>query len=159
MSEGTTTHAPGTEVRKSTVVDVPAERAFAVFTEQPMDWWPPTHVLVRQRRIDIAFEPRVGGRCYEVDVAGNECDWGRVLVWEPPHRLAMTWRVNGRWQQIGDDEASEIEVTFTPLCPDRTRVELAHVHLDRLGDTAQAMFQVLDGPSPGETLARFAQAV
>ncbi|PRX51422.1 uncharacterized protein YndB with AHSA1/START domain [Prauserella shujinwangii] len=157
MSERSTT--AGLEVRKSVVVEGTPERAFAVFTERPMDWWPPHHVLVRRPRVAITFEPRVGGRYYEVDAEGEEADWGRVLVWEPPHRLAMTWRVNGHWQRIGDDEASEIEVTFVPLDSGRTRVELAHLHLDRLGDTAEAMMRALDGPSPGETLASFARAV
>jgi hypothetical protein len=48
---------------------------------------------VKKERAGLAFEPGVGGRYYEWDVDGTKVDWGRVLVWEPPFSLAMTWRV------------------------------------------------------------------
>ena len=64
---------------------------------------------------------------------GSECDWGRVLAWEPPHRLVVTWQINGQWQYDDDPErASEIEVRFSPDGPEQTTVELEHRHLDRL---------------------------
>lgn len=43
--------------------------------------------------------------------------------------------------------------------PGRTRVELAHVRLDKHGPDAERIFQALDGPSPGETLQRFSEVV
>ncbi|MGK5627341.1 SRPBCC family protein [Streptomyces sp. URMC 123] len=148
------------DVRKSVTVAATPEHCFAVFTERPMDWWPPSHVLLTEERAGLAFEPGVGGRCYEWDVSGHEIAWGRVLEWEPPRRLAMTWRIDGNWRPIDDDErASVIEVTFTPAGPYSTRVELAHVQLHRHGADAERIFRALDGPSPGETLALFAKAV
>lgn len=147
-------------VRKSVVVGVSAQQAFDVFTQRPMDWWPPNHILLRQPRVAIRFERGVGGRYYEIDVAGNEAVWGVITTWDPPQRLHMTWRVDGRWQPLADDtSASDIEVTFTPLNAGTTRVELAHLNLERVGETAQALFAALDGPSPGDTLTRFCQAV
>lgn len=148
------------DVRK--FVDVPADvdKCFEVFTQRPTDWWPPSHMLVTEPRAGLAIEPRVGGRYYEWDVNGGEADWGKVLVWEPPHRLRLTWRIDGRFRSIPDDErASEIEVTFTALGESLTRVELAHVRLEKHGPDAARIFQALDGPSPGETLQRFADAV
>jgi len=72
----------------------------------------------------------------------------------------MTWRIDGRWQMITDDDkASEIEVTFTALSDDTTEVELAHVRLHKHGDDAKLIHAALDGPSPGETLAKYAKLV
>ncbi|MFP8961189.1 SRPBCC family protein [Streptomyces nanhaiensis] len=148
------------DVRKSVTVAATPEHCFKVFTERPEDWWPPTHVLLKNERVGLAFEPGEGGRYYEWDAEGNEIDWGRVLTWEPPRGLSMTWRIDGRWQSIPDDErASEIEVTITPVDAATTRVELAHVKLHRHGPDAQAIHRALDGPSPGETLELFAKAV
>ncbi|GAA2804569.1 SRPBCC domain-containing protein [Crossiella cryophila] len=148
------------DVRKSVVVRASPLQCFEAFTQRPADWWPPSHVLLRTPRIGLAIEPGVGGRYYEWDAEGNEIAWGVVLEWNPPHGLRMTWRVDGRWQSIPDDErASEIEVSFTPAGPGQTRVELAHVRLDKHGPDAERIFQALDGPSPGETLQRFAEVV
>lgn len=148
------------EVRKSVTVAASIEDAFAVFTQHPTDWWPATHVLVENRE-RIVLEPAVGGRYYDVDVDGGECDWGRILVWDPPHALTMTWRIDGRWRSIPDDEfASEIEVRFTAAGPTTTEVELAHVKLYRHGPGhAEAIRAAIQGPSPGETLANYAKAV
>jgi uncharacterized protein YndB with AHSA1/START domain len=58
-----------------------------------------------------------------------------VLTWEPPHRLVVTWQINGQWQYDPDpDHASEIEVRFTPDGPGQTTVELEHRLLERLVD-------------------------
>jgi uncharacterized protein YndB with AHSA1/START domain len=146
-------------VRKSVTVEAPAEHAFAVFTERPADWWPANHVLVNRREA-IVFEPRIGGRWYEREFDGSERDWGRVLAWDPPHRLVLSWMINGEWKPISDDtKASEIQVTFTPQAPNRTVVELAHVDLHRHGADAQVIRDAIAGPSPGDTLANFADAV
>lgn len=148
------------DVRKSVIVDVPVEIAWAIFTERPIEWWPSSHVLVKSPRESITFEPRVGGRYFERAVDGSECQWGTMLEWDPPKRLAMTWRIDGRWQMIDNDvKASEIEVTFTPVSATSTEVELAHVKLWRHGDDAPSIHKALDGPSPGETLAKYATAV
>lgn len=148
------------DVRKSVIVDVPAEKAWAIFANRPIEWWPESHVLVKSPREEIVFEPKVGGRYYERAQDGTECQWGTMLTWDPPRKLAMTWRIDGRWQMIDNDEkASEIEVTFTPLSPDSTQVELAHVKLWRHGDGAKVIHGALNGPSPGETLARYAKLV
>ncbi|WP_051836350.1 SRPBCC family protein [Streptomyces sp. NRRL WC-3742] len=148
------------DVRKTVTVAASVEQCFAVFTGHPQDWWPPSHVLVKKERAGLAFEPGVGGRYYEWDVEGTEIAWGTVLVWEPPHRLAMTWRIDPNWQSITDDErASEIEVEFTAVDEHTTLVELAHVKLHKHGEGAERIFRALDGPSPGETLALFAKAI
>jgi uncharacterized protein YndB with AHSA1/START domain len=146
------------DVRKSVVVAATPEECFEVFTTRPTEWWPPRHVLLDKERAGLAFEPGVGGRYYEWDVDGRQITWGRVLEWEPGSRLAMTWRLDPQWRSIPDDEhASEIEVDFTAVDSEHTRVELAHIKLDRHGPGAERIHQALEGPDPGVTLDRFSQ--
>lgn len=114
-------------------VGVPVEQAFHVFTDSFHTWWPAAYHIGQAEMAKAILEPRVGGRWYEQGVDGSECDWGRVRAWEPPHRLVVTWQINGDWQYDPDPEhASEIEVRFTPDGPATTRVELEHRLLDRL---------------------------
>ncbi|MGV9330740.1 SRPBCC family protein [Nocardia sp. NPDC003726] len=114
-------------------VAMPIEKAFAFFTQSFGSWWPAAYHIGQTEMADAILEPGVGGRWYERGVDGTECDWGRVLTWEPPQRLVVTWQINGHWQYDPDpDHASEIEIRFTAEGPDHTNVELEHRHLDRL---------------------------
>lgn len=119
---------------KATVA-LPLERAFAFFTESFGSWWPAAYHIGAVEMADAIIEPRVGGRWYELGIDGTECDWGRVLTWEPPHRLVVTWQITGHWQFDPDPaRASEIEFRFTAEGPEQTTVTLEHRHLDRLVD-------------------------
>jgi heme-degrading monooxygenase HmoA/uncharacterized protein YndB with AHSA1/START domain len=158
MTETTerTTHP---DVRKTVRVDAAPERAFAIFTERPIEWWPEHHVFVSDRR-SITIEPRVGGRYFERGADGTEIDWGTVLEWDPPRRIALTWRVGAGWTAITDDEhASVIEVEFSDAGDGRTEVTLTHAQLDRHGEIAGSVYAALQGPSPGETLQRYRDTV
>ncbi|MGW4249505.1 SRPBCC domain-containing protein, partial [Nocardia sp. NPDC004722] len=92
----TTPNLPDLE-GKATVA-LPIERAFAFFTESFGSWWPAVYHIGAAEMADAIVEPRVGGRWYERGTDDSECDWGRVLVWEPPHRLVLTWQIDGHWQ-------------------------------------------------------------
>jgi uncharacterized protein YndB with AHSA1/START domain len=114
-------------------VGVPIDRAFRVFTENFGSWWPSEYHIGQSEMVDAVIEPRVGGRWYERDTDGSECDWGRVLAWEPPHRLVVTWQINGQWSFDPDPEhASEIEVRFTEDGSEETVVDLEHRLIGRL---------------------------
>ena len=126
-------------------LDVPVERAFSVFTGSMATWWPRDYHIGQADMADAIMEPHEGGRWYERGVDGSECDWGRVLAWEPPRRLVVTWQINGQWQYDPDPaHASEIEVRFTADGPQRTTVELEHRLLDRLVG-GQAIYDAIRG--------------
>lgn len=103
----------------------------------------------------MVFEPRVGGHIIDRGTDGSECRWGRVLAYDPPRLVCFSWDINLRWQLETDPaKASEVEVTFTPLAPGRTRVVLTHRHLDRHGDGWEIM---RDAVGAGWSLARYAE--
>jgi uncharacterized protein YndB with AHSA1/START domain len=127
-----TTQAQDTSVRAQTVVDVPIERAFAVFTEQFDAIKPREHNLLAVDIAETVFEPREGGRIYDRGVDGSECEWARVLAYEPPERVVFSWDISPQWQIESDhDKTSEVEVRFIAETEARTRVELEHRNLDR----------------------------
>ena len=135
-----TTHAVDTAVQTSIVVRAPIERAFSVFTESIDSWWPRGHTIGDAPLAEMVLEPRVGGRAYGRDVNGGECDWGRVLSYEPPTRVVISWDINLQWKREGDTaKTSEFEVRFIAEGSDRTRVELEHRHLERHGAGWEAM--------------------
>ena len=123
-----------TSVHLQIVVDAPIERAFQVFTEEFDRIKPREHNLLRVEIAETIFEPRVGGHVYDRGVDGSECRWARVLAYEPPHRVVISWDINPQWQiETNLERTSEVEVLFIAESPERTRVELEHRNLDRHG--------------------------
>jgi len=115
------------------MVELPVDQAFAFFTDSIGRWWPAEYHIGPSDMVDTILESGPAGRWYERGADGSECEWGKVLVWEPPHQLVVTWQINGNWQYDDDpNRASEIEVRFSPDGPHQTLVELEHRHLDRL---------------------------
>jgi uncharacterized protein YndB with AHSA1/START domain len=130
-----TTKAEQTSIRTDVVVEAPLERAFRVFTEQFDKIKPRDHNLLDVDIAESVFEPRAGGRVYDRGVDGSECQWARVVVYEPPERIVFTWDISPRWQIEADlSKASEVEIRFIAESSERTRVELEHRHLDRHGE-------------------------
>jgi uncharacterized protein YndB with AHSA1/START domain len=126
--------ATATSVKRSILVEAPIERAFEVFTKKFGSFKPVEHNLLAVKIAETVFEPRVGGYLYDRGVDGSECRWARVLAYDPPHRVLLSWNISPRWQIESDpDKASEWEVRFTAETPQRTRVEIEHRKLERHG--------------------------
>lgn len=136
---------PELKVTKSIVVDVPPARAFELFLDQQR-WWPiATHHIAELAGEVAILEPFVGGRWYERSTDGSETDWGRVLAFEPPHRIHLTWHMGADWTYEPDPAlASEIEVTFVAEGRNRTRLVYEHRHLERYANRAEQMRAGLD---------------
>jgi uncharacterized protein YndB with AHSA1/START domain len=135
-----TTQAADTAVRSSIVVEAPLERAFSIFTEDIGSWWPAEHHILQSELAEMVFEPREGGHVYDRGVDGSECRWARVLAYEAPQRVVISWDITPQWQIESDPvKTSEVEVRFISEAPDRTRVELEHRHLDRHGEGWEGM--------------------
>lgn len=133
-------------VRKTITVNASPERAFEVFTAGCDSWWPRTHHIGKSPMKRIILEGRAGGRCYTEQVDGTECEWGTMLVWEPPHRFVMAWQITGHWQYEPDvAKSSEVEVRFTPE-GSATRVDLEHRFFNRHGADGDAMRTSVGAP-------------
>jgi len=134
-------------VRKSVVVNVGAHDAFEIFTDEVDTWWPRTHHIGKSPMKRIIIEPRAGGRCYSEQVDNSQCDWGRVLVWEPPRRLVLAWQITHEWGFQPDlAKSSEVEVRFTPV-GNGTRVDVEHRHFERHGAGGESMRASVDAPN------------
>lgn len=147
-------------VRKTITVRAGQQRAFDVFTARFDTWWPREHHIGAADMAEAILEPKTGGRFYERGVDGSECEWGRVLTYDPPTRLVLSWHLQGDWTYDADEaHASEIEVVFVPVDAHTTRVELAHRLFERHGAGARAVHDGVDTEG-GWTglLARFAAA-
>jgi uncharacterized protein YndB with AHSA1/START domain len=125
-------------INRSVVVKAEVERSFAAFTGRMGRWWPRSHSIGSAPMADVIVEPRVGGRWYERSGDGAECEWGKVLAWDPPGRLILAWQLDANWKY---DPALvlEVEITFTALQDGMTRVDLEHRNLERYGDKAAAV--------------------
>ena len=155
------TQVRDTTVRAQVVVEAPLERAFSVFTEGFGSFKPPEHNLLAVEIAETVFEPRVGGDLYDRGVDGSECRWPRVLAYEPPHRVLLSWDISPQWQLETDlEKTSEWEVRFFSETPQRTRVELEHRNLERHGEGWQGEREAVasEGGWP-LYLQRFAEVV
>jgi uncharacterized protein YndB with AHSA1/START domain len=124
-------------IAKTLTVRATPEKAFAIFTDGFDRWWPKTHSIGDSPLKKAVLEPGVGGRWYGLHEDGSEGLWGDVLVWEPPTRLLLAWRITHQWG-YDPNLLTEVEVRFTALPGGETRVDFEHRGLERFGDSDAA---------------------
>jgi uncharacterized protein YndB with AHSA1/START domain len=78
--------------------------------------------------MQVVLEGRPGGRIFERTSSGTEHEWGEVVVWEPPSRLAYVWHL-----RRDRADATEVEIRFIDQGDETTRVEIEHRGWERLG--------------------------
>lgn len=69
----------------------------------------------------LRFEPGEGGRLVTAVADGQEFEVGRITIWEPGERLALTWRQ----ATFAPKQSTEVDVRFEAL-GDETRVTVEH---------------------------------
>jgi uncharacterized protein YndB with AHSA1/START domain len=145
-------------VRRSVDVKTNIERAFDVFTAGIGSWWPHSHTIGKGKLKTAVIEPRAGGRWYGEDDDGATTEWGKVLAFEPPSRVLLAWQIGDRWS-YDPQVMTEVEVRFTRLAAELTRVELEHRHLERLGPEFEKMRAAFESPNGwGAMMALYAAA-
>lgn len=144
----------------SVLLEVPPERAFEILAHELGSWWPAEYSWSGDVLEEIGIEPHEGGLCYERGPHGFRCDWGRVLVWDPPQRLVFAWQISPRREpEPNPAKASEVEVRFGAREGGGTKVELEHRAFERHGEEGAQYEQMLDSPQGWPfLLERFAAA-
>lgn len=133
-------------VSRTVTVNAPADAAFRMFAAQMGTWWPNTHRLLPTETAEVVVEETVGGRWYERSADGAECDWGRVLAYDPPRRLLLAWHIDGTFAYDPDPaHASEVEISFADAGDGATRVTLEHRGIERHGATAENAHAAVSG--------------
>jgi uncharacterized protein YndB with AHSA1/START domain len=133
-------------VRHSVVVDAPLDKAFEVFTKGFGRFKPPEHNMLGVEIAETVFDARVGGYLYDRGVDGSECRWARILAYDPPSRVVLSWDIGPTWQVETDPtRTSEFEVRFIAESPNRTRVDLEHRNLDHHGEGWEGVRDGVDG--------------
>jgi uncharacterized protein YndB with AHSA1/START domain len=146
-------------VRHAVTVKTSQARAFETFTAGFGRWWRRTgHGIGGSPMKSAIVEPFAGGRWYEIGEDDVETDWGKVLAWEPNERLLLAWQIGADWR-FHPELITEVEVRFTALAADVTRVELEHRNLERIGEEAGSFRDLIDSPKGwADKLEKFAAA-
>jgi uncharacterized protein YndB with AHSA1/START domain len=127
-------------ISKSIFVKRPVDAAFRHFTADIGRWWPLKEGFSSggARANEIFIEGRVGGRFFERYTDGEEAVIGRITAFEPPARLAFTWR-QPTW-----NADTQVEVRFA-VEGDGTRVTLEHRGWEALADGARKSHDSYEG--------------
>ena len=121
------THQGGSRVLVSTRIDAAPDRVFRAFTDEIGRWWQPNSLfrLTKGQPGSLTFVPGDGGRLVETKPDGTEFVVGEVRVWDPPHRVVLSWRE----ESFDEDQETELHVRFDPL-EHGTRVTVEHFGWD-----------------------------
>lgn len=156
------THQATTEaLRQSVTVPLSQEGAFALFVDEFADWWPMSSHHIGQRVPgEAVIEPREGGRWYERDESGADCEWGRVLAVERPKRILLAWQLSPKFEFNPDPaRATEVEVTFEARGHASTSVTVEHRGFEVHGEGAAAMRDSIAGEGGwGQLLGLYADS-
>ena len=129
------TQSSDDSIRLVRTVPLPAPQAFALFAERFGSWYPSVYSWSGDLLEYIGMEAEEGGRCYEVGPHGFSCDWGRVLEWQPPRLLRLTWQISFTRAPVPDPAAcSEIEVAWEPREERSSQMVFQHRHFARHGE-------------------------
>jgi hypothetical protein len=124
-------------------IEVPCsqERAFRVFLEEMDSWWPLGKFTVSamggHAAEAIRVEARQGGKIVEIGPDATEHLWGTIKSYDPYGYVSMDFHIPQPDEVV--ESRSLVEVRFTALEKDRTRVELTQTNWEAFGKWAEML--------------------
>lgn len=121
-------------------IDVPCsqEKAFQVFVNDMGSWWPLEKRSMSMHAGAVAkslsVEAKEGGKIVETGHDDTLHHWGTITSFNPHDGIDMDFHMG-----LPPENASLVEVRFTALDEDRTRVELTQSNWEAFGDMAEMM--------------------
>ena len=126
---------------KSIEVPCSQEEAFEVFLNKMDSWWPldrfTTSAMAGAPAKSIRVEVKQGGNIVEIGSDGAETLWGTIKSYDPHGFLSMEFHVPQPDENV--ESRSLLELQFTALGDDRTRVKLTQSSWEALGEMAEQM--------------------
>jgi len=131
-------------ITKTLEVPCDQQKAFTVFVNEVNTWWPldknTVSAMGGQVAKQVVIEPNVNGKVYEIGHDDTEHLWGSVTRYEPFSAITLDWHIG-----LPAENASAVEVKFTPLNNGHTQVVLTHSRWEAFGDKAEEMRAGYDG--------------
>jgi len=109
-----------------------------VFVNEMGSWWPlhkrSVSMLSGKPAKSLRIESKRGGRIVEIGHDGTEHLWGTIRSYDPNDSISMDFHIG-----MPAESASLVEVRFTALGRERTRVELTQSNWEAFGELAEMM--------------------
>ena len=121
-------------------IEVPCsqEKAFKVFANDMGNWWPldkrSMSMKDGQSAKSLRVEAKLGGKIVEIGQDGTEYFWATFKTFNPHASLSMNFHMG-----MPPENASLVEVQFTALGTEQTRVQLTQSNWEAFGDLAEMM--------------------
>ena len=122
-------------------IEVPCsqKKAFGVFVNEMGSWWPldkrsMSMINGGKPAKSLRIEPKQGGKIVEIGHDDTEHLWGTIKSYDPHDAISMDFHMG-----LPAENASLVEVRFTALEGERTRVELTQSNWVAFGDMAEMM--------------------
>ena len=121
-------------------IDVPCSQAdaFAVFVNDMPTWWPLGRFSISAKGKTVprslSVEAKPGGRIVEVGHDGTEHLWGTIRSFQPNDLVSMDFHMG-----TGPELATLVEVRFTAVEPELTRVVLTQSNWEAAGEMANML--------------------
>ena len=132
-------------IRRTVKLSASIEQAFDFFTKEFSRWWPKDYTWSKDCLEQIVIEPKINGRCFEIGPYNFICQWGRVLVWDPPYQLKFTWQINpSSAPDPNPKTASEVAVNFLAENEASTLMTLEHAYIERHGEGAEQFYEAMN---------------